>query len=265
METLTLRGIHYAFEVIGEGEPVLLAHCLTWNHHDYDDIVQALGEGYRLILPDQRGHGQTGYPAEPYGLADMAEDLYQLIEHLGVGPVHYVGHSMGAMMGPLLALTHPEALRSLTLIGGSAIPEPEERLAGYRQLVGAVRAGGAAQVVDRLVGLFFSEASRAKRQAAIARYRQDFLSNDPEGLYWTAEAVFTRSNLLDQLPEVQVPTLVIVGAEDVVTPVERAHELAKGIPDARLLVIPQVGHFTTVEAPYTVAGALQDFWTLIAA
>ncbi len=260
MKTYTLQGVPYAVEIHGQGEPVLLAHCLTWNHHDYDDLIPDLAPTHRLILPDQRGHGQTGYPAEPYSLADMAEDLYQLIEQLGVGPVHYVGHSMGAMMGPWLALAHPQALRSLTLIGGSAVPEPEERLVGYRQLVAAVRAGAAAQVAERLIGLFFSETSRAKRQAAINRYRQDFLSSDPEGLYWTAEAVFTRASLLERLAEVRVPTLVLVGEEDMVTPVERARELAEGIPDARLLVVPRAGHFLPVEAPHTVAGALRDFW-----
>ena len=260
MASVTLRGIEYAYEIRGQGEPVLLAHCLTWNHHDYDAIAAELEDAYQLILPDQRGHGGTGYPTAPYSLADMAEDLYQLVEHLGVGPVHYVGHSMGAMMGPLFALAHPNALRSMTLIGGSAQAEAEERLAAYRQLVAAVRAGAAAQVVDRLVGLFFSETSRARRQDAIARFREDFLANDPEGLYWTAEAVFTRPNLLERLGEITVPTLVIVGAEDRVTAPERAQELAAGITDARLLVVPKAGHFTTVEAPHTVAGALRDFW-----
>ena len=259
MQKITIRGIPYAYEIRGEGEPVLFAHCLTWNHHDYDAVAQELG-GYRLILPDQRGHGETGFPAEPYGLADMVEDLYQLIEQLGVGPVHYVGHSMGAMMGPLMALAHPEALRSMTLIGGSARPEAAERLAGYRQLVGAVRAGQAAAVVDRLVGLFFSETSRAKRTSAIARFREDFLQNNGEGLHWTAEAVFTRPNLVERLGEIATPTLVIVGEEDVVTPPDLARELAEGIPNARLLVVPRSGHFTTVEAPHTTAGALRDFW-----
>ncbi len=262
MQTITIRDIPYAYEIRGEGEPVLFAHCLTWNHHDYDAVAQHL-DGYRLILPDQRGHGQTGFPAEPYGLADMAEDLYQLVKQLGVGPVHYVGHSMGAMMGPLMALAHPEALRSLTLIGGSARPEASERLTAYRQLVGAVRAGHAAAVVDRLVGLFFSETSRARRGEAIARFREDFLQINGEGLHWTAEAVFTRPDLMERLGEIAAPALVIVGEEDVVTSPARARELAEGIPDARLLVVPKSGHFTTVEAPHTVAGALRDFWATL--
>ncbi len=260
METVEIRGIEYAYEVVGEGEPVLFAHCLTWNHHDYDYQVEALRDDYMLILPDQRGHGETGFVAEPYSLMDMAEDLYLLVEKLGVGPVHYVGHSMGAMMGPMFALAHPEALRSMTLIGGSAVAEPEERLVGYRQLVAAVRAGHAAQVVDRLIGLFFSELSREKRQEAIGRFRTDFLNADAEGLYWTAEAVFTRPNLLDRLPEIAIPTLLIVGEKDVVTSMERARELEAGLQDARMLVVPRAGHFTTVEAPATVSGALRDFW-----
>jgi len=260
METLTIRGIPYAFHREGQGDPVLFAHCLTWNHHDYDPIVAALSADYDCIVPDQRGHGKTGFPAEPYSLADMAEDLYLLIQELGVGPVHYVGHSMGAMMGPLFALAHPDAVRSMTLIGGSAEAEDEARLAGYRQLVAAVRAGQAEAVVERLVGLFFSERSRASRPKAIARYKADFLANDPEGLYWTAEAVFSRPSLLSRLPEIAVPTLVIVGAQDVVTPMSQAKALAEGLKDARLLVIPESGHFTTVEAPATVAGALRDFW-----
>ncbi len=263
MKTIEIHGIEYAYEVIGKGEPVLFAHCLTWNHHDYDYQAEALKDDYMLILPDQRGHGSTGFVAEPYGLADMAEDLYSLVKELGVGPVHYVGHSMGAMMGPALALEHPDALLSMTLIGGSAVAESEERLAGYRQLVGAVRAGHGAQVVDRLIGLFFSDLSRKKRLEAIARFREDFLNANTEGLYWTAEAVFTRPNLLERLPEIKTPTLLIVGEKDVVTPMERARELASGLQNARMLVVPEVGHFTTVEAPATVSGALRDFWDTV--
>ncbi len=260
METLTVRGVPYALERAGRGEPVLLAHCLTWNHHDYDPIVASLAAEYDCIVPDQRGHGGTGFPTEPYSLADMAEDLYDLLQQLGVGPVHYVGHSMGAMMGPFLALAHPEVLRSMTLIGGSAEAEDEARLAGYRQLVAAVRAGQAAAVAERLVGLFFSERSRRVRPEAVARYKADFLASDPEGLYWTAEAVFTRPNLLPRLSEIAVPTLVVVGEQDVVTPLAQAQALAEGLADARLLVVPESGHFTTVEAPATLAGALRDFW-----
>ncbi len=263
MKTTDIRGIKYAYDIVGQGEAALLAHCLTWNRHDYDYQTEALQDAYTLILPDQRGHGNTGFPAQPYSLNDMAEDLYLLVQKLGVGPVHYVGHSMGAMMGPYFALAHPEALRSMTLIGGSAITEPAEQLAGYRQLVGAVRAGAQAQVIDRLIGLFFSEWSRANRQEAIAKYRADFLASNSEGMYWTAEAVFTRDNLLPRLPEITVPTLVIVGEKDVVTSPERAQELVDGIPNARLLTVENAGHFTPAEAPAAVNNALREFWASV--
>ncbi len=264
MDTMEIRGINYAYEVLGKGEPVLLAHCLTWNHHDYDYQAQALADEFTLILPDQRGHGKTGYIAEPYGFGDMVADLHELVQRLGVGPVHYVGHSMGAMMGPYFALAYPETLRSMTLIGGSAVAEPEERLVGYRQLVAAVRAGAHAQVIDRLVGLFFSEWSRENRQEAIAKYQQDFMNTPSEGMYWTAEAVFTRENLLPRLRDISVPTLVIVGEDDIVTSPERARELADGIPNAKLLTVPQAGHFTTVESPDVVNAALREFWVSLA-
>jgi 3-oxoadipate enol-lactonase len=263
MATAEIRGIEYHYEVAGEGEPVLFAHCLTWNHHDYDYQVSYLKDSYKLILPDQRGHGETGFVAEPYSLEDMAEDLYQLVQMLGVGPVHYVGHSMGAMMGPLFALNHPDALRSMTLIGGSAVAESEEKLVGYRQLVGAVKAGYHEQVVERLIGLFFSEASRKHRKEAMAKFKSDFLKLDGDGLHWTAEAVFTRSNIVDRLGEIETPTLLIVGEKDIVTPRERSEELRQGIPNARMLILPEVGHFATVEAPATVSGALRDFWETI--
>lgn len=260
MATAEIRGVSYQYEVIGQGEPVLFAHCLTWNHREFDAQVAALADRYTLILPDQRGHGGTGFPAEPYTLDDMVEDLFKLVQALNVGPVHYVGHSMGAMMGPIFALAHPEALRSLTLIGGSAEAESQERLAGYRQLIAAVRAGHHAPVAEKLVGLFFGKTSREKRQQAIARFMDDFMAIDGEGLHWTAEAVFVRKNLIPRLSEIMLPTLVMVGEEDGITTPDRARELADGIPDARLLLLPRVGHFLPVEAPNTVTGALLDFW-----
>ncbi len=263
MATTEINGVQYDYEVNGSGEAVLFAHCLTWNRSEYDAQVAALAEKYQLILPDQRGHGKTGFVAQAYSLADMAEDLYQLVQALGVGPVHYVGHSMGAMMAPLFALAHPETVRSLTLIGGSPTAESEERLAGYRQLVGAVRAGKAEMVVDRLSGLFFSDMSRAKRPEAVEHFRHDFLTTDGEGLYWTAEAVFTRPDVRPDLPKITAPALIIVGGKDVVTPLDNAQTLAELMPKARLLVLPEVGHFAPVEAPLTVAGALRDFWETV--
>ena len=260
MATVEIRGVSYQYDVIGQGPPVLFAHCLTWNHHEFDAQVAALADRYTLILPDQRGHGGTGFPAEPYTLGDMVDDLFELVQGLGVGPVHYVGHSMGAMMGPQFALAHPEALRSLALIGGSAGAELPDRLAGYRQLIAAVRAGHHAPVAEKLTGLFFSKTSREKCPQAIARFVDDFMAISGEGLHWTAEAVFERPDLLARLPEITLPALVMTGEEDVVTSPERARELAQGLPDARLLFVPRAGHFLPVEAPNTVTGALLDFW-----
>jgi len=260
MTTVDIRGIPYYYEVVGEGPPVLFAHCLTWNHREFDAQAAALANRYTLILPDQRGHGDTGFPAEPYTFDDMVADLHELVQMLDLGPVHYVGHSMGAMMGPLFALKYPEALRSMALIGGSAEAESAKRLAGYRQLIAAVRAGHHAPVAEKLVGLFFSETSREKRKDAIARFVEDFMKINGDGLYWTAEAVFVRQNLVPRLGEITLPTLVMTGEDDGVTTPERARELANGIPDARLLLVPRAGHFLPVEAPNTVTGALLDFW-----
>jgi pimeloyl-ACP methyl ester carboxylesterase len=260
MTTIEIHGVSYHYELVGQGPAVLFGHCLTWNHHVFEAQVAALAKDYTLILPDQRGHGQTSYLPQPYTLDDMAQDLVALVQQLDLGPVHYVGHSMGAMMGPILALNHASALRSMTLIGGSAAPEAAQRLAGYRQLVAAVRAGHHAPVAERLVGLFFSKMSRATRKAEIGRFMDDFAHISGEGLHWTAEAVFSRQDLRPQLSQIDLPTLVLVGAADGVTSPEQARELADGIPNARLLVLPRVGHFLPVEAPHTVTGALRDFW-----
>ena len=260
MATMEIRGVSYHYEVIGQGPPVLFAHCLTWNPREFDAQVAALSDRYTLILPDQRGHGATGFPAEPYTLDDMVADLHELLQKLGVGPVHYVGHSMGAMMGPAFALAHPADLRSLTLISGSAAAESGERLAGYRQLIAAVRAGHHAPVAEKLTGLFFGKTSREKRPDAVARFVDDFMQIDGEGLHWTAEAVFVRPDLVPRLGEIDLPALVMVGEEDIVTSPDLSREMAEGIRDARLLIVPRVGHFLPVEAPNTVTGALLDFW-----
>ncbi len=82
-------------------------------------------------------------------------------------------------------------------------------------------------------------------------------------MHWTAEAVFTRDNLLSRLPEITVPTLVIVGEKDGVTSPERAQELVNGLPNARLLTVENAGHFTPVEAPAAVNKALRDFWASV--
>ena len=243
----------------GGGPPIVFSHGLLLSSRLWDAQVEALKGRFRCIRYDHRGQGESADTADrSIAMDTCAADAAALVEALGAAPCHFVGLSMGGFVGLRLALRRPELLRSLALLETSADPEPH--VAKYRLLNLVARHVGIWAVVDRVMPILFGRSFLAdpSRAGEVAAWRERIRGN--RRTIWRAvNGVIERRGVHDELSSVRVPTLVVVGEEDVATVPAKAERLAAAIPGARLVRIPRAGHSSPVEAPGAVTAALGEF------
>ncbi len=260
MPEIPVNGFSLYFEDRGAGPPVLLSHSLVCDGEMFAYQARALAEaGFRVLNVDTRGHGRSGYPeAERWTLEEMVEDFVTLLDRLGVEAVHWVGLSLGGMLGLRMALQHPERVRSLVLMNTTGQAEPPESRQRYLGMVQALRAHGPQAVVEPVLQLFFAPVTFETKPELVARWREKILAIDREGVARAAEATFTRTDLSDRLGEVQAPALVITGEFDRARPRPESEFLAQKL-NAPLEVIPAAAHLTALEQPEGTTEAILSF------
>ncbi len=245
----------------GDGPPVVFSHGLLLSTRLWDAQVEALRGRYRCIAYDHRGQGQSDVPPDrSISMDACAADAEALVKALGVAPCHFVGLSMGGMVGMRLAARRPEILRSLALLETSADPEPEENVGRYRLLNAVARLVGPWAVAGTVMPILFGRTflTDPARAAERARWRA-LLAGTRRSIWRAVNGVVERPSVHGELAAVRLPTLVMVGEEDVATVPAKAERIAAAIAGARLLRIPRAGHTSPVEEPAAVTAALRDF------
>lgn len=265
MPRLLANGASLWYEERGAGpETIVFAHGLLWSGRMFDAQVASLSGRYRCVTFDFRGQGRSEVTADGYDMDTLADDAAALIEALGCAPCHFVGLSMGGFIGMRLAARRPGLIRSLVLMETSADPEPAESAPRYRMLGGIVRAlGGVGMrlVMPKVMRIMFGRTFLADpaREAERRLWRQRGMENDRLGVTRALQGVIDRKPIYDELGRISVPTLVMVGDEDVATVPAKAERMRDAIPGARLMVIPGAGHTASVEQPDFVNAALDEF------
>ena len=250
--------LHYT-DTGGEGEVIVFSHGLLMSGEMFRAQIDHFSDRYRCIAYDHRGQGQSEVPRGRYDIDSLTEDAAALIGALGIGPVHFVGLSMGGFVGMRLASRQPQLLRSLTLLDTSAEPEPNAK--AYRKLVFFTRWLGLWAVVDKVMPILFGETfmhdpSRADERA---KWRDRIKRSDRTGAVRAATGVIDRAGVADELAAITVPTLVAVGEEDVGTVPVKSERIAAGIKGARLATIAKAGHSPTIEEPGVVNSLIDGF------
>jgi 3-oxoadipate enol-lactonase/4-carboxymuconolactone decarboxylase len=243
----TVDTLQYRFDG-PEGAPVLvLGPALGTTWHMWDRQVPVLAEQWRVLRYDLPGHG--GAPANPASsVAELAERLLATLDALGIDTFGYAGCSIGGAIGTQLALRAPHRLASLALVSSSARYGTPD---GWRQRGVIVRANGLGQIAQSAPERWFAPAFRAAQGAIVEWAAQMVRTTDP-GCYIAACEALAAHDLREELVRIAVPTLVIGGAEDPVTPPADARVLVAGIPDARLAMVPGTSHLVPVEQPAAV-------------
>jgi 3-oxoadipate enol-lactonase len=247
----------------GEGEPVVLLHGHTLDLRVWDEIVPALVvAGLRAIRYDQRGHGRSASPSSGYRWGDHAADLAEVIARVAGGPAHLVGLSKGGGIALELAVRRPELVRTLALIGPLVPDAPlsDDLLASFRALAKAIRSVGPAAVMGEVWLSHPLIAGAAARPGARERL-EAMLRTFPAGEYLATvrDAPDREWKLTDRLGEIAAPTVIVRGEHEVFSFVSNANLLMKGLPHARLVVVPASGHLVPLEQPAATVAALQGF------
>ena len=254
---LKANGIEINYDKQGSGPVVTLSHSLGCDLHMWDEQVAALGSQYTVLRFDTRGHGQTSAPEGAYSLDQMADDLKGLLDGLGIKETHFVGLSMGGMIGQTFALKHPSMVKSLVLCDttsrypAAAAPVWEERIK-------TVGAKGMEPMVAGTLERWFTAPFRARRPEVMERVGGMIRRTPPAGYIGCCHAI-PKINVTERLKELRCPALIIVGEEDPGTPVEMAREIHAALPGSQLAVLRSASHLSNVEQPEEFNRTLRSF------
>lgn len=258
----------YVEDTGGPGEAILFLHGFFFDGRMYDAQVAALKDRYRCLTLDFRGQGRSGASARGYQLEQLTADVLAVIRRLELAPVHLVGLSMGGWVALRIAAREPHLVRSLTLLNSSATAHPRSKLPKYLFLAGVARLIGPepAPVLAGIEGEMYGARFRSDPARANARetWRRRWADADRTSLARTMLGFMLRPDIRDELPGVVAPTLIVTGEYDAALSPSLSREMQFLIPDARLVVLPGVGHSSTLEDPDGVTEALDVFLSAVA-
>ncbi|HZZ91508.1 MAG TPA: 3-oxoadipate enol-lactonase [Usitatibacter sp.] len=241
----------------GAGIPVVLVHAIGCDHRMWESLEGALTQRHRVVSVDVRGHGRSPVPPRPYTLDGLADDIVAVLDGVGVERAHYVGLSMGGMIGQALALRHPARLARLVIANSTSSYGPEGPR-NWQARAKMVEEGGLEAIREMVAARYFSDAFRASQPDVVDTVMSRFVRTPREGYLGCCDAIgqldFTAS-----LARIAAPTLVIAGELDAGTPPAMSEAIARAIPGAELTVIPGAAHLAAVEAPQAFDAAVMRF------
>jgi pimeloyl-ACP methyl ester carboxylesterase len=260
MRTQVSTGAWVEYEEAGLGRPLVLLHAFPLSRVMWRPQFGELVRENRVLVPDLRGFGGTSPFAGPPALEQMVDDVAALLDALGVRePVALGGLSMGGYVALAFARRHAARLRALILADTRAEADSPEGKANRDRLIAFARGHTAADVVEQMLPKLLGDTTRARRQEVVEEVRRIGSAQTPDGIIGALEAMRDRPDSTPLLGQIAVPALVVVGAEDGLTPPALAQTLAAALPDGRLAVIEGAGHLASLEQPEAFNAAVGSF------
>lgn len=248
--------MHYRVDGAAEAPPVVLHHPLAANLSIWDEVSDLLSRAFRVVRFDARGHGETEAPPAPYSFDVLSADVVGLLDHLGIDKAHFVGLSMGGMVGQFLGLDHAHRFRTLQLTATTSRIPPEGRHL-WQDRVKMARANGMAAMPEASLQRWLTEKNR-QNAALVARMTRMISATPLEGYAGWCQAIETL-DLTQRLSAITLPVQVIVGSEDPGTPPAAAEIIHRSIRGSQLIVMPDCSHMLCVEDPVTLHRHLTSF------
>jgi 3-oxoadipate enol-lactonase len=248
-------GINYTVE--GKGPWVVLSHSLACNYSMWDEQAEALKRHYRVLRFDTRGHGASDAPDGAYSLDMLTDDLLGILDGLGIEEAHFVGLSMGGMIAMTFALAHPRRVRSLVLCDTSSRIPPEAAPVWEGRIKTAAEQG-MEPLVEPTLQRWFTEAFYKSNEAMMKRVGQMIRTTRPLGYIGCCHAI-PKINLTNRLGAISCPVQIIVGEQDVGTPVAMSRAIQAAISGSELVIIPSASHLSNLEQPAIFNKALLGF------
>jgi len=242
---------------IGSGKPIVLVHGYPLDGAMWSGVARALSTRFRVLKPDLPGRGNTEAeaPGSIEGYADFVEAIVDQLE----APVGLAGFSFGGYICLAFLKRRPEKIRALALVDTRATADDEAGRRKRDETIAAVRSNGLAPILESMPGKLLSPESLA-RQDLLERVQRIISRQKPETVEADLAAMRDRPDSSDFLREISIPTIVLVGERDVLTPPADSEAMAAAIPGARLVTIAGAGHLAPMERPKAVSQALEEFF-----
>lgn len=249
-----------AFERYGKGTPFVLLHAFPLSRKMWKQQIDVLVEAdCHVILPDFRGFGETPIGSDKTTMEELANDIRELLDHLEIEKAIIGGLSMGGYVTLNLYRQHPEKFAAMILADTSSLADTEEKREGRFKLIEKTLSQGMQAIVDEMIPHLTSDYTKASNPDLIKQLEKEFLQTDLESAIAALRGMAGRLDHTEMLPEISVPTLLIFGREDRVTNLDGARLLNDKIPNSKLEIIEDIGHYSNLENSNRFNSILVDF------
>jgi pimeloyl-ACP methyl ester carboxylesterase len=260
MKRIAVRGLELNVFDEGAGVPLLFVHGFPLDHTMWSAQLAAFAPRRRVIAPDLRGFGASQAQGETVTMEDFADDLEALLDGLQIHePVAFCGLSMGGYIAFPFVRKYAARLRSLVLCDTRAAADSSEAAANRLKVAEQVLAEGAEVVANAMTPKLFSKRTASEQPETVAAMRRVMAATKPAAIAAAQRGMAARADSTALLPTIRVPTLVVVGAEDAIAPVDEMRGMAAAIPGAEFVIVPDAGHMAPLENPAAFNAALEKF------
>lgn len=256
--TFLLPGACTAFEIHGEAGPwITFSHSLGCSRDMWTSQVREFARTHRVLTYDLRGHGQSAADRAAGSLALLAADVLALLDHLDIETTHFVGLSIGGMIGQALALASPARVASLVLANTTHVMPPAAQPV-WDQRIRQARADGVASLAESSLERWLPAPFRHSHPEVVRELAAQFAATGVEGYVSCCEAIRGLDHTA-HLPRLECPVLVIAGAEDAAVTPDSSRAMARCIPHARFTMLEGAGHLSAIEQPERFNQELRAF------
>jgi 3-oxoadipate enol-lactonase len=251
-------GAKIVYDIRGSGPPLVLLHPFPTNRHFWEPIAPALELRYQLIIPDLRGHGESGV-GEGATMANHAEDILHLLREFSLKRAAFVGVSIGGYILFECWRRYSERVALLVLSNTRAQSDSDEARASRLKAADDVEKNGTASFLDANIQKLLGETTRRNRADIVSRARTMMDAMSREGLASVQRGMAARPDSVATLPSIKVPTLIVRGQEDTFVSAQDGDLMHKKIAGSQLYAMPQSGHYAPLEKPREFLQILRPF------
>jgi 3-oxoadipate enol-lactonase len=261
LPTANINGIEIAYTDEGSGTPLVFIHGYPLNRTMWDSQVKGLSSKARVIAIDLRGHGQSQAPIWITTVDTYADDLRGLLDHLSIDNAVICGFSMGGYVAFAFMRNYGDRVRGLILADTRPQADSPEGKAARFQSALTAQQRGAGAIAEAMIARLVSQKSLDERPELVQQLRSIMESMPVQGIAGDLMAMAERPDCVEMLPSIAVPTLIVVGEMDALTPAADSQLMAERIPGARLEVIRGAAHVANMEEPEAFNRVVADFVT----
>jgi len=265
MTTTRIDDIQLVFDDVGTGPAVVLIHGYPFNRSLWNEQVEALSGNYRVVTPDLRGFGESDASEGPATMNRMAQDVAKLMDQLGIDRAVIGGLSMGGYVALAFVKQFPSRVKALVLADTRPQADTEEGKQTRVQQAEKALAEGVAGIADAMLPKLLTPETVSKRPEVVKRVRDMMLKTKPQGAASALLGMAEREDQSEFISTIDVPTMIVVGREDAITPLADSEMMHAKIQNSRLVVLDNAGHVSNLEQTEQFNDALMTFLESVAA